>query len=528
MSRGASVHFKPVLNPAVSEVHNTRSWEPDHPAPRYLLPPEHHATLHPHGRGFARVIGKADPRVRHAEKMWLASGKARNTKRYSPLWEGVLNLPHPTRELLSGGYEDMLINFAKEYERITGTAKNGEDQPGHQVIVADVHTDEGRIEPNGEVRLNVHAHIVVDRTDSQGRVIKPTLLQLKQIQDAAARLTGLERGKPAVKTKRPHISHQAYRWLAEEGLLISREDQERAAVAQAEALRQAHEGGRKEGRQEAERERERALAYGELRGLLIASGIATQTAYQEAKRRYEAGDDAWIEARAIEFEKFLEARRVKEAAKLEKAEKGQEAAEKLADELKKTVEAERQKARQVEPAAPPSAPPAAGEPAPPASDIGMWAIRSSQDPRLPLDVTLTHQGVTRVMAQAATKEDAGAYVQAFKTAHLARGAALPAGAAALSLADTANRAGAAYSADVASIRSSGLIDPGLDAVITQHAVKALVYPLKDGSLLWAQFDGRWTAKTFDQVMESQERVRPASSTTISNRSSSSRDGSEPG
>ena len=188
------------------------------------------------------------------------------------------------------------------------------------------------------------------------------------------------------------------------------------------------------------------------------------------------------------------------------------------------IQQEREKARQKLSADPPLAVASSAAPA----TLGTWDVRPSQDPRLTFEVTLTHQGVTRVMAQAATKEDAGAYVQAFKTAHLARGAALPAGAAALSLADTANRAGAAYSADVVAIRRSGLIDPKVDAVITQHAVKALVYPLKDGSLLWAQFDGRWTAKTFDQVMESQERVRPASSTTISNRSSSSKAGSEPG
>jgi hypothetical protein len=378
MGRGASFHLVPVGDPASSEVHNTRSWELSHPAPGYLLPDEHHATLQ-NGKGFARVIAHADPRERHAEKMWLASGKAKSMDAYSPLWEGVLNLPHPTPELRGGGYEKMVKAFVDDYERITAigyqtiTGPDGKKvrkevaREGHKVLVADVHTDEGRVE-DGAVKHNVHAHITVDRTDARGRPIRLTDFQLREIQDLAAAITGLDRGDPAETTKRKHIKHQGYRGLAKAGRLLSREDSERLVNAEREHQRQLdakYDEGKAAGlRDGLVKGKELGEAYGYLRGLMMAAGGVTQEAYQLAKRRHEAGDSNWISARTAELEKFIEARRVKEAAKLEKAEKGQEAAEKLASELKKTlVEAKHEKAHQKLPGDPSLAP--APEPAKP-------------------------------------------------------------------------------------------------------------------------------------------------------------------
>ena len=106
--------------------------------------------------------------------------------------------------------------WCQEYEAITG----------ERVVACVIHGDEGHVASDGIARRNVHAHVVVDRTDRRGRVVnsipdrkggtrRTTITDRKaqgrRVLDMTARITDLARGKDARETKRRHIDHHSYR-----------------------------------------------------------------------------------------------------------------------------------------------------------------------------------------------------------------------------------------------------------------------------------------------------------------------------
>ena len=208
ISRGSSVHFKPLHSPMLCEAHNRRAVNP-----QYLLPPEH--------RLENIVVIEGNVAQVYAQKMALASGRARATKDYSPLKEGVANLANdePPEKL-----SERMGRWCAEYERLTG----------ERVVACVIHRDEGRIGADGTVHRNVHAHIVVDRTNERGRVVnsipdgkggtrRTTITdrrdQGRRVQTMTAQVTGLVRGEDARESKRRHIDHHSYRALARQGRL---------------------------------------------------------------------------------------------------------------------------------------------------------------------------------------------------------------------------------------------------------------------------------------------------------------------
>ena len=137
--------------------------------------------------------------------MALASGRARATPKYSPLKEGIVNLADEAPEVLHAKMEC----WCQEYEAITG----------ERVVACVIHRDEGRIGADGTVHRNVHAHVVVDRTDERGRVVnsvpdgkggtrRTTITDRKEqgrrVQDMTARVTGLERGADGTVHRNVH------------------------------------------------------------------------------------------------------------------------------------------------------------------------------------------------------------------------------------------------------------------------------------------------------------------------------------
>jgi hypothetical protein len=317
--RGASFHLKPVRSPAAAEAHNTRTWSAEHQAPRYILPEAHRL-------GAWREIAAGDVQDIFHQKMRLASGKARSMREYSPLWEGVLNLDHPTGDAAADRerYAHQVRRFAEGYEAITG----------HRVIAADIHLDEGRIDPlRGQPLYNAHAHVVVDRTDDRGRPIRLTPAQLRQVQDLAAEATGLERGEDARETRRRHVDHSTYRALARQGAVrslsdIEREHRTHEALVRLDLQRIVHRNPALAAQLGVDEWGERvdpgaaiapdpvvvAEAYGHLRGLMKASGIASQADYVEARQRRE--DDEWVRGQTEAWEARLRAQReAQEAAR---------------------------------------------------------------------------------------------------------------------------------------------------------------------------------------------------------------------
>ena len=202
MDRGSSINFQHVQSAAHSLAHSTRQV-----APTYLLP--ENVSL-----GTIIVLDDKGNFSRTFErKMSLASRQAKAVKNYSPFWEGVINLRRPTPGEDAKSYK----NECSERCKIFGDAY--EKATGHKIVRIDVHLDEGHVNDDGEVELNAHAHVVVDRTNEQGRVIKLNAPQLRKVQDLAAEATGLRRGQNSLETGRDHLGHQAYRSMAEKGQL---------------------------------------------------------------------------------------------------------------------------------------------------------------------------------------------------------------------------------------------------------------------------------------------------------------------
>ncbi len=223
-SRGSSVHFKPLHSPMLCEAHNRRAVNP-----QYLLPEK--------DREPNLIVRDGDVAQAYAQKMALASGRARATPKYSPLKEGIANLAEEAPEVLRAKME----RWCQEYEAITG----------ERVVACVIHRDEGHIATHGAVHRNVHAHVVVDRTDERGRVVnaipdgkggtrRTTITDRKaqgrRVQDMTARVTGLARGEDARESKRRHIDHHGYRALGRQGRLrdVDRERDLAHRVARAE------------------------------------------------------------------------------------------------------------------------------------------------------------------------------------------------------------------------------------------------------------------------------------------------------
>lgn len=269
-TRGASFHLQPIYDARFAAAHNFREWTEKYPAPKYLLPEDYRL-------GHFSVIASENIISVHRNKLEVASGKAQalaKVEKFSPIWDGVLNLPHPTGVRDQEKWARMVRDFCSRYEKLTG----------HKVIAADIHADEGRIENNMPI-YNIHAHIIVDRTNDKGRPIVINKVKIKQIQDLAAQCTGLVRGADASETQRPHLSASLYRRFIK---TIDKQQEKEISKSVLEII---------------DAVRVVAELYGELRGLMKASKRATQEDYQEAKNNRE--NQEWIEAKIIEYEKLM-------------------------------------------------------------------------------------------------------------------------------------------------------------------------------------------------------------------------------
>lgn len=275
----SSVNFKAVKSASHAVSHASRSVEPS-----YLLPQNH-------SLGTIVVLDdKGNVGSTLEAKMALASRQALREKNYSPVWEGILNLPRPGVGFDADEYKqnctEIVADWCKAYESSTG----------HKVLRADIHLDEGHMD-DGEALLNAHAHIIADRTNDKGRVIKLSPKQLRELQTATAEVTGLERGKSSFETGRKHIDHQAYKYLAERGRLEVQQqvgdlkathgkelDKEKSKTARIQKLFQ--EDTPVISNLKAELAQLKAQ-YDQDRATLKASGEATQQAYQSLKKAHE-------------------------------------------------------------------------------------------------------------------------------------------------------------------------------------------------------------------------------------------------
>ena len=241
MERGTSVHFKAVKNLRHEDRHNRREGR----EPRYLLPPEQRLR-DSSGQVLESVLVRNDPglHARYMARLARCSERARRAKEFSPFWSGVVVLP--LRDTENGesvdAYRERLTRTMTEwchaYEALTG----------HEVLQCAVHFDEGHLEePTGEVCLNPHAHVLVDRMrEREAHVIQTrtgerhiparvSVIELeretmRRVQDMTCRLvTGesaagrrarvtaeRETARRAGLPPRGHINHREYRAMMHE------------------------------------------------------------------------------------------------------------------------------------------------------------------------------------------------------------------------------------------------------------------------------------------------------------------------
>lgn len=196
--RKSSVHFKQVANASVSIAHSTRTEETE---PAYLLPKEHRL-------GNVIVPGSMSNidlglEFTRAKDSMTGQAKARGS---SPFWEGVIVLDGTDFKAQTAA----LQSWKKEYEKATG----------QRVLHMAIHGDEGFINSAGKPEYNIHAHVIVNRLNDKGRVIKLERKQLSVVQDLTAKSLGMQRGETLEDRNgmrgRKHLSHREFKAQANE------------------------------------------------------------------------------------------------------------------------------------------------------------------------------------------------------------------------------------------------------------------------------------------------------------------------
>lgn len=250
MQRGSSVNFQPVQSAMHAVSHADRTVPPT-----YLLPPDRSlgtiVVLDDHG-AVAKTLD---------EKMAIASRQAKAVKGYSPLWEGVLNLRRPEPDEDETRYKSECAQVVQDW------CKSYESMTGHKVLRADVHLDEGHV-VDGVTMLNAHAHVIADKTNDKGRVIKMTPQKLRELQTLTAEITNLERGVNSRVSGKKHITAHQYKYLAERNQL---ENQKAVEALKVQLSAKDSEIARYKAEREA----------------MKASGTATQQDYQALKAAHE-------------------------------------------------------------------------------------------------------------------------------------------------------------------------------------------------------------------------------------------------
>lgn len=304
--RGASVNFQKIHSAMHAVSHASRQVPP-----QYLLPAEHSLGTH------VVIDDKGEVQKKLTEKMALASRQAKASKDYSPLWEGVINLPHPSKSVTAEHQIQIVKAWCEQYEIITG----------HKVLRADVHLDEGFVDASGKPQFNAHAHVMCDRTDDKGKVIKLSPKQLRELQGMTAEVTQLQRGKDARKTGRQHLNHVQFRFAAEQGrqqLEQTKAGYEQLFDTQVGVLKEQRSKVKSLGDDLAKARAEAAILKAQLleekalseqykaeREALKQSGVAKQADYQALKAQYEAAKAALTTAKAEAVEAKQEAAQAK-------------------------------------------------------------------------------------------------------------------------------------------------------------------------------------------------------------------------
>lgn len=174
----ASIHIIPIK--ANSEIHNKRLKDYDY---------VRKDLSHLNEAWEVESISMAMARIKEA---YMKCTGQKMQKRATPIREGVVNL-----------------NAQHSMADLKRLSKALENEFGIKAIQIYIHRDEGhyRTKASDENwKPNLHAHIVFDWTDKNGKSIKLNRIKMSKMQDLVAEQLSMERGKYATVTGKKHLN----------------------------------------------------------------------------------------------------------------------------------------------------------------------------------------------------------------------------------------------------------------------------------------------------------------------------------
>ncbi|MFE1574169.1 LPD7 domain-containing protein [Comamonas odontotermitis] len=195
-------------------------------------------------------------------------------------WEGVAVLP-----AISGGPVDDYLN--QNENNLRELARKMEKQYGIKVLHMSIHLDEGKyFEETGDIHYNPHAHIILDRSLSNGKLWTPKKTELAGFQTMAAECLQMKRGLTVYERggapSRKNIDHRTYREMHEKSENTPDfEKKLKAAESENAALRDQN---LEANNNLAEIQEKRS--YDVFRAFLKGTGKARQSDYQALKKIY--------------------------------------------------------------------------------------------------------------------------------------------------------------------------------------------------------------------------------------------------
>ena len=162
---------------------------------KFVADPEHDyskctvAQLFEHEKElYTKLVGRK-PMLKDRVRVNKKTGREYTISGWSPIREAVIPVKADTT--------------LEDFNKIKSWFANN----GIHTVRIDIHHDEGYKAKDGTMKMNHHAHIVLDYLDHKtGKTNKLTLPQMSELQTVVADSLGMERGTPKAETGARHLS----------------------------------------------------------------------------------------------------------------------------------------------------------------------------------------------------------------------------------------------------------------------------------------------------------------------------------
>jgi hypothetical protein len=182
----SSIHFREALS--TSEAHNLREVPLDY----------NRKDLEKNNESF--ILTKVDDRLKEVKNHCKEVSGRKLQKNAQIIREAVVNL---TAETTMDDLKKLSNQLNEEF--------------GINCFQIHIHKDEGHVLPNGEFKINHHAHMLFDWQDKKlGTILKINRAQLSQMQTVVADVLKMERGVLKVNSNRERLEPIEYKKQEEE------------------------------------------------------------------------------------------------------------------------------------------------------------------------------------------------------------------------------------------------------------------------------------------------------------------------